>query len=351
MNNFKVYSRYNTLTNKYYIGITSKTLDERSGIDGKKYLMVNNKGNYKHPKLAAAIIKYGWSAFTSEVLHEGLSLENAKDLEKKLIIEYDSYNNGYNSSPGGDYIYDSSKPVIMINPKDNEELFIFESASNAAAFVGIKNNTNITRCCKGTQRTAGKYNNLPVTWRYLNETESDLILRESNSALQDIKFNNRKRMLETHMKRKTKMFYLDDIDNTIMEFESAIEGANFIGLKSYNGIYQCCNGYRNYAGTFNNKKVTWRYSEMTVDELSEFKNRCQERSRKSAERYKHISRMKPHMKSIIGTSIKDGMIVEFNSLKDAAKYCGLKNLTSISNTLKGRQRSAGGYYWRYNERD
>lgn len=346
-NNFKVYIRHNIKTNKYYIGITSKTLEERSGIDGKRYLMMTNTGSYKHPKLAAAIIKYGWSSFSSRVLYENLSLEDAKKLEGELIAEYDSYNNGYNSSPGGDYVYDSSKPVVMINSINNEEILVFESTASAAEFVGIKNNTNISRCCKGTQGTAGKYNNIPVTWRYLNETEEDITLKESNKAIREVKFNNRRKMLETHMKRKTQMFYLDNPSKAIMEFESAIDGAHFIGLESHNGIYQCCNGYRNYAGKFNNKKVTWRYSEMSDDEISEFNKRCDERSKKSIERYKNIAKMKPHMKAIAGISVKDGTEVRFNSVKEAADWCGLRNLTSISNVLSGRQKSSGGYYWRY----
>lgn len=349
MNNFKVYSRYNTKTKKYYIGITSKTLEERAGVNGKRYLMVNEKGTYKHPKLALAILKYGWSSFTSNILYENLSLNTAKDLEKTLISKYDSYNNGYNSSPGGDYVYDSSKPVVMIDSTNDNELFIFESASNAAKFIGIKNNTNITRCCKGTQNTAGKYSGVPVTWRYLNESENDVLLKESNKSIRKIKLDNRNKFLENHMKRKTLMFYIDDLSSSVMTFESAVDGATFIGLKSHNGIYQCCNGHRNYAGMFNNRKVTWRYADMTDTEKEIFNSNCQERSRKSALRYVNISKLKPNMKSIIGTSIKDGYVVEFTSLKEASEYCGLKNLTSISNTLNGRQKSAGGYYWRYKE--
>ena len=46
-------------------------------------------------------LKYGWDNFEHIVLHENLSFEEADALEIKLIQEYDSVNNGYNSEFGG----------------------------------------------------------------------------------------------------------------------------------------------------------------------------------------------------------------------------------------------------------
>ena len=53
-------------------------------------------------KFYNAIQKYGWDNFDHEILADGLTLEEANELETKFIIEYDSINNGFNLNTGGD---------------------------------------------------------------------------------------------------------------------------------------------------------------------------------------------------------------------------------------------------------
>lgn len=77
---------------KKYIGITSKRFKDRL------YQHCNTLN--ENTKKARAIKKY--KEFKAEVLFEGNS-DELGDKEIEFIEEYDSYNNGYNSTFGGEY--------------------------------------------------------------------------------------------------------------------------------------------------------------------------------------------------------------------------------------------------------
>lgn len=91
---WNVYKHTNKINNKCYIGITSQDPVQRWGNNGNKYT--------HHTKFWPAIQKYGWNNFTHEVLYTGLTKEEACQKEQELIKFYDSYNNGYNASLGGE---------------------------------------------------------------------------------------------------------------------------------------------------------------------------------------------------------------------------------------------------------
>jgi len=80
---------------KGYIGITSKTLDERFN------------GHAKHSdagadiKLSKALRKYGAESFNKEVIDQRETKELAEQAEIYYIEKYDTYYNGYNSTKGG----------------------------------------------------------------------------------------------------------------------------------------------------------------------------------------------------------------------------------------------------------
>lgn len=54
---------------------------------------------------------------------------------------------------------------------------------------------------------------------------------------------------------------------------------------------------------------------------------------------KHAGRLAKRVKAM-----KDGRTVEFNSIKEASDFLGINQL-SISNTIHGKQKQAGGYKW------
>lgn len=79
---------------KVYIGITKRKPQKRWN-SGRGY--VDNRYFYR------AIQKYGWENFKHEIIADGLDKEEASEMERKLISEYDSTNPevGYNIEAGG----------------------------------------------------------------------------------------------------------------------------------------------------------------------------------------------------------------------------------------------------------
>lgn len=94
-NKFLVYV-HTSPKGKKYVGITSKTCEER---------WQNGRGYRENKHFYNAITKYGWDNFTHEVVASQLSLEDACNLEQQLIAEFDTMNpdNGYNHTTGGNW--------------------------------------------------------------------------------------------------------------------------------------------------------------------------------------------------------------------------------------------------------
>lgn len=88
-----------------YIGITSQSPGRRWR-NGEGYKSTNSY-------FYRAIQKYGWDAFTHEILFEHLSEERAKELERELISKYRTQERsfGFNISGGGDGIFNPTEEV------------------------------------------------------------------------------------------------------------------------------------------------------------------------------------------------------------------------------------------------
>lgn len=104
MGNFIVY-KHTSPSGKCYIGITCQAPEYRWGNNGYKYLEVLKSGKLKHPYFAQAILKYGWSNIKHELLHEGLSKEEACRLEQEYIAGYKSQSLSYNITDGGEGVW------------------------------------------------------------------------------------------------------------------------------------------------------------------------------------------------------------------------------------------------------
>ena len=85
---------------KYYVGQTIGTMEQRAGKDGRRYNWDNLDCNNK---FANGIRKWGWNSFEGRVLEEVYE-EDLNELEKFYIEYFDSYKNGYNSTLGGEGI-------------------------------------------------------------------------------------------------------------------------------------------------------------------------------------------------------------------------------------------------------
>lgn len=93
---YSVYTHINKINGKMYFGITSREPEIRWGKDGIRYTQNNQ------PKFANAIKKYGWDNFEHRVLGSNFTEEQAKKLEMIYIQLFNTIENGYNISFGGD---------------------------------------------------------------------------------------------------------------------------------------------------------------------------------------------------------------------------------------------------------
>ena len=100
-----IYSITNTLNNKRYIGYS---IDIQRRWTTHKRDLKNNKHENSH--LQNAYNKYGENAFEFEIIEE-CTKENIKDKEKYWIAFYNSKNEGYNMSEGGDGILNPTEDV------------------------------------------------------------------------------------------------------------------------------------------------------------------------------------------------------------------------------------------------
>jgi len=95
---YKVYCLINLVNGKRYFGLTKRLVQAR---------MAQHQGEARRgsPRLISrAIRKYGWGAFAVEIVAEGLTQEEACDLEVSLIARHDTSGaHGYNVAEGGQH--------------------------------------------------------------------------------------------------------------------------------------------------------------------------------------------------------------------------------------------------------
>ena len=92
-----IYVIENTINNKKYVGKTNFSIQKRF----KEHLRDSKKNRKEKRPLYNAINKYGEENFSIRVLEE-VSVELSAEREKYWINFFDSFNNGYNATIGGD---------------------------------------------------------------------------------------------------------------------------------------------------------------------------------------------------------------------------------------------------------
>ncbi|MGG4218811.1 GIY-YIG nuclease family protein [Paenibacillus jamilae] len=128
---FDIYVIENSLNGKQYVGYTSKGYEKRFAIHVKEA----NSGSNRY--LCRAIRKYGESNFSVKLLDVADSHEEAKEKEKKYILELKTFahakgNHGYNATLGGD----GMNGVVF---PESTRLKISKSKKKAGHWVGKAN--------------------------------------------------------------------------------------------------------------------------------------------------------------------------------------------------------------------
>lgn len=222
-NTYKVYKYTNIINGKIYIGQTIDTLEMRAGANGYKYR--------KCPYFYNAIKKYGWENFTSEILADNLTREQANELEIEYIEKFNSQNPeiGYNISDGGNTNSVLRKKIYQYS-LDGEYIREWESLSDAMRFYG-QSISPATR-----MRSAG------YQWSY---EKVDKMISNHNP--------------NTGISKKVYQYSLDG--DFIAEYSSISEAARVNNKPNgFKHISQCCNNERRSAMGF-------RWSFERVDKL------------------------------------------------------------------------------------
>ena len=226
-----IYKIENRITHEIYIGQTVYKLQKRwlQHIREAKQALDGTRSSF--PLFHRMIIKYGEEQFIPTIIEE--CEDSLLDEKEKYWIEYyDSYNNGYNSTCGGERNKKQHKEYIPngqpVSEFTKEGVYIttYESAFLAAKEKGV-DPSNIRKSCNGKATFSADR-----LWQW---GKDKIFLREIPNK--DI----------FHTK---KVAQIDKKTNEILAvYESMAEAARICNV-SYAGIYNVCRGKAKTSGGF-----------------------------------------------------------------------------------------------------
>lgn len=152
-----IYMITNNINKKQYIGQTKDTIEMR----WRKHID-NAKNNSHKQVITQAISKYGIENFKIEEIAR-CPIEDLNQWEIYYIKKYDTFQNGYNMTPGGNNIYNETKPEIVaqILYEANNSI---TNMSIIAKKVGVSDKTvaKILKLNHTTIKNRIKYNNVNI---------------------------------------------------------------------------------------------------------------------------------------------------------------------------------------------
>ena len=218
-----------------YIGITSQEDTEQRWLDGWGYI-----NNGQRTLFSEAIVKYGWDNFYHEILIK-ISCETKEELdemlsnlEKKYVEEYDSFNNGFNSTTGGikNYSINSKKTRKVICLTTGE---IFNNINEASKHYNI-DRAGIGRNVKHIYSYAGRH---PITkecliWAYEDERHEKHEKQQEIRTYKYICYNDQKKYVTYREMSETYNFSIGQIRKCCLKEKEYLCNGN--GEKYYFGI-------------------------------------------------------------------------------------------------------------------
>lgn len=239
-----VYKHTNKINGKVYIGQTGNIPQRRWQSKGNGY-----RGN---PAFWRAIQKYGWDNFEHEIVFDNLTLEEANQLEIKLIAEYNSTdsNCGYNLTYGGKNGKHSEETKKKISEAQRgEKGNNWGKRGELSARYGIKHTEEARRKMReNSPRLSGKDNGF-YGKRHTEETKRKMRENHYDCFGENNSFYGKHHSLETKRKlgKPVKCIELNQTFFTITEAQE-VTGVD----RSL--IVKCCKGKRKTAGDYH-----WEY--------------------------------------------------------------------------------------------
>lgn len=197
-----IYIITNLINGKQYIGQSVNGYKERFRTH---CFLEKGYKNTIPTRIDKAIKKYGSNNFKVELL-EQVSFEDRNEKERYYIRKFDTYNNGYNATEGGDYNPMWDEEVR----KRHKELCTSDThrqKQRESALKLFENEEIHKKITEGNKRA----------WKRYSQEEKEHILKGFRN------YNN---------SRKQRVACVDEQDNIIKEFESASEACKFTGRDS-----------------------------------------------------------------------------------------------------------------------
>lgn len=207
-----IYKITNTKTGKVYIGKTTKSLNDR--LQGH----INNADKGNNFKLSLAIRKYGKENFIIEPIDFAETREELNEKEIHYISEYNSLEDGYNMTMGGEggntYINKSDEEMKAISGKISTALR--KNNGNRGQFVGPKNSMY------------GKHHTPETKEKMSKALKGKKFSKEHNKKISEYYRGRKKHYLPPH----TKLF-VTNIETSEICVKTAKEVVTMFALQNY----------------------------------------------------------------------------------------------------------------------
>ena len=263
---------------KYYVGQTIGTMEQRAGKNGRNYGWDDSKCNNK---FANGIRKWGWNAFEGRVLEEVYE-EDLDELEKFYIEQFDSFKNGYNSTIGGEGIRgynhnkESKKKMSIAGKKrfESQEARKRQSEAVKKHYEDPKEREKLGKkmsiVSKKRFQDPKERENISITIKkhYKDPKERKKMSIANKKRLEDQKIREKIReKLLGEKSYKAKSVYCKEL-NIVFSYVKLAEKycTNILNIK-IGPISGACNGKRKSTGKYNGEKLTWKYKEDVDQEI------------------------------------------------------------------------------------
>lgn len=342
-NSYCIYVHINKINGKIYIGQTSQNVNKRWN---------NGNGYKKCTYFYRAIQKYGWDNFKHIILFDNLSLEMANIIEEQLIIKYDTTNNlnGYNIMFGG----------------NNCKLPDFVKKKISESKTGQKLSEETKNKISESLKNGGAY----WTGKHLTKEMKELI----SKSRENMKMSEEtKRKISESMKGENNHFYGKHHSEETRE-KMKENHADFSGKNSYwygkhlsdetkEKLRQANIGENNpnYGTHWSEERKEKMVKQLTGqkrtrEQKENIKNNHADFSGDKHPLYgKHHSEETKNKLSISCSipvdmfDLDDNYIKTFYGMSEAQKETGA-NYMGISRCCNGKQKTCGGYKWRYSNK-
>lgn len=242
--------KHTTPSGKVYIGITKQKPEQRWD---------NGNGYKKNEHFYRAILKYGWENIEHEIVENGLTKQQACDLEIDLIAEYDATDprNGYNNSIGGEC------GSLGVHPSAETRLKISESLNRA--YLNPELRQKLSEAKKGKRpsyecimKSVEAHRGKPLS----NETRRKISMKLKGKPLSD---ETRKKMSEARKGKKASEHVILAMTEATSKkvlcvetgevYKSISEAGRQLGI-SFKAISNVCRGKAKTSGGYH-----WEYAE------------------------------------------------------------------------------------------